>query len=64
MTNLLKTLQAKITKNVIVVKESQKQYFAYREVYRQLSNMTDRDLRDIGISRGDIETIARQSALV
>lgn len=31
-------------------------------VVRELSNMTDRDLRDLGIDRADIETIARQTA--
>ena len=30
-------------------------------VVRELSNMTDRDLRDLGIDRADIETIARQT---
>jgi uncharacterized protein YjiS (DUF1127 family) len=33
----------------------------YREAVRELSQMTDRELGDIGIRRGEIETIVRQS---
>jgi uncharacterized protein YjiS (DUF1127 family) len=33
----------------------------YREVVRELSQMTDNELSDIGISRCDIENVARQS---
>ena len=33
----------------------------YREAVRELSQLTDRELTDIGIRRGDIETIVRQS---
>ena len=31
---------------------------AYKDTYRQLSNMADKDLRDIGICRGDIAAVA------
>ena len=34
----------------------------YRDAVRQLSQLSDRELSDIAIRRGDIETIARQSA--
>ena len=34
----------------------------YREVARELSSMSDRDLSDIGINRCDIGRIARESA--
>ncbi|NIA67756.1 DUF1127 domain-containing protein [Pelagibius litoralis] len=34
-------------------------YMAYRKVHQTLSEMTDRELDDIGLSRGDIETVAR-----
>jgi uncharacterized protein YjiS (DUF1127 family) len=33
----------------------------YREAVRELSQLTDRELSDIGIRRGDIETIVRRS---
>lgn len=33
----------------------------YREAVRELTRMSDRELADIGIRRGDIEFIARQS---
>ena len=32
----------------------------YREAVRELSRMSDRELADIGVRRGDIEFIARQ----
>ena len=35
----------------------------YREAVRELSQLTDRELADIGIRRGDIDDIARRSAL-
>lgn len=33
----------------------------YRDAVRELSLLSDRDLADIGIRRGDIEYIVRQS---
>ena len=33
----------------------------YRDSIRELSRLTDRELNDLGISRGDIEFIARKS---
>ena len=33
----------------------------YREAVRELSRMSDRELADIGIRRGDIEFIVRQN---
>jgi uncharacterized protein YjiS (DUF1127 family) len=40
-------------------------YFAARaeraRVYRELSNLTDRDLEDIGVTRGEIADIASQA---
>lgn len=35
----------------------------YRDAVRELSQLTDRELSDIGIRRGDIETIVRQSVM-
>jgi uncharacterized protein YjiS (DUF1127 family) len=35
----------------------------YRGAIRELSGLSDRDLSEIGIQRGDIETIARQSVM-
>ena len=34
----------------------------YREAVRELSQLSDRELADIGVRRGDIETIARRGA--
>ena len=33
----------------------------YRDSVRELSRLTDRELNDLGISRGDIEFVARKS---
>jgi uncharacterized protein YjiS (DUF1127 family) len=35
----------------------------YRDAVRELSQLSDRDLSDIGIRRGDIESIVRQSMM-
>ena len=32
---------------------------AYRNTYNQLQRLTDRELADIGIARGDIKNVAR-----
>ncbi len=34
----------------------------YRSAVRELEQLSDRELHDLGISRYDIETIARESA--
>lgn len=33
----------------------------YSRTYSELQNLTDRDLADLGISRGDISRIAREA---
>ncbi len=35
----------------------------YREAVRELSQLTDRELSDIGIRRGDIEDVVRRSVM-
>ena len=35
----------------------------YRNSVKELSQLNDRELSDIGIRRGDIETIVRKSAM-
>jgi uncharacterized protein YjiS (DUF1127 family) len=37
-------------------------WLRYREAVRELSQMSDHELRDIGIHRCDIESVARQAA--
>jgi uncharacterized protein YjiS (DUF1127 family) len=36
----------------------------YRRTFRELSDMTDRELNDIGLARGDIPFIAAETATV
>ena len=37
-------------------------YFRYRETMSELSQLSDRELNDLGISRFEIEAIARKHA--
>ena len=37
-------------------------YFRYRETVNELSRLTDRELDDLGISRYEIESVARGHA--
>ena len=37
-------------------------YLRYRETVRELSRLSDRDLADLGISRFDIDSVARDAA--
>ena len=37
-------------------------YLRYRETLRELSQLSDRELDDLGIGRFEIDTIARQHA--
>jgi uncharacterized protein YjiS (DUF1127 family) len=37
-------------------------YLSYRETVRELSQLTDRELADVGISRYDIDGVARGHA--
>lgn len=38
------------------------QHTAYRDVYAELSALSDRELTDIGVGRGDIADIAERAA--
>ena len=38
-------------------------YLRYRETVRELSRLTDRELDDLGISRFQIESVARDHAV-
>ena len=37
-------------------------YLRYRETVRELSRLTDRELDDLGLSRSDIQYVARSHA--
>jgi uncharacterized protein YjiS (DUF1127 family) len=37
-------------------------YMRYRASVRALSHLSERELADIGLSRGDIEVVARETA--
>jgi uncharacterized protein YjiS (DUF1127 family) len=42
------------------VTEKLKAWSRYREAIRQLSQLSDHELSDIGIGRGDIEAVAKR----
>lgn len=48
---------------VAAVQRYFKNYFMYRKTMYELNRLTNRDLRDLGISRGDIEFIARKHSM-
>jgi uncharacterized protein YjiS (DUF1127 family) len=39
-------------------------YLKYRETVRELSRLSDRELADIGIARGEIDELARDGIAV
>lgn len=41
--------------------ERLKRYARYRQTYKELSRLSDRDLKDLGINRSDIKAISRDS---
>ena len=41
--------------------EAYKNWRVYRRTYRELSQLSSRDLRDLGIDRSQIPSIARQA---
>jgi uncharacterized protein YjiS (DUF1127 family) len=47
--------------NLKTITEKLASWRRYREAVRELSQLSDRELDDIGIRRGDIELIVRRS---
>lgn len=46
---------------VTVIIAKVREWLRYRETVRELSRLTDRELEDLGISRYEIENVARTS---
>lgn len=44
------------------IRKSFREWRLYRQTVNELSRMSDRELSDLGISRGDIPFVARRSA--
>ena len=52
---------AQMQKGVMLVQERMMRKRIYRETYAELSKLTDKELNDIGISRGMIHSIAMEA---
>lgn len=59
--SVLNDLRAQYTNFRSSVKDAAERSAKYRSVMFELSELTDRELNDIGISRTDIRRIARES---
>ncbi|WP_417270538.1 DUF1127 domain-containing protein [Celeribacter sp.] len=55
-------LGARFARAVEGIRHWRAQRVEFDKVYNELAQMTDRDLADIGISRGQIRDIAKQAA--
>ncbi|HEY8594379.1 MAG TPA: DUF1127 domain-containing protein [Devosiaceae bacterium] len=44
------------------IRKTLRKWAAYQQTVRELNTLDDRSLNDLGISRGDIQSIARQHA--
>ena len=53
-----------MTTPIKTITEKLNAWLRYREAVKELSQLSDRELNDIGIRRGDIEFIVRQSVAV
>jgi uncharacterized protein YjiS (DUF1127 family) len=49
--------------NLKSISEKLNAWRRYREAVRELSQLSDRELNDIGIRRGDIEDVVRRSVM-
>jgi len=49
--------------NLETISEKLSAWRRYRDAVRELSQLSDRELCDIGVRRGEIETLVRQSVM-
>jgi uncharacterized protein YjiS (DUF1127 family) len=48
-------------RNIMDLQKSYKNWRAYRNTVAELSQLSDRDLSDMGVARGDIYAVARKA---
>lgn len=48
-------------KAIAVTREHMMKYKTYRDTYKELSRLSDRELKDIGLSRGEIHFVAMEA---
>jgi uncharacterized protein YjiS (DUF1127 family) len=58
----LRNIARKTTMFVTMIAAKIRAYLRYRETVRELSRLTDRELDDLGLSRSEINFIARSHA--
>ena len=47
---------------IVLIVSKTRAWLRYRETVRELERLSDRELSDLGIGRGDIKDIARQTS--
>lgn len=52
---------AQIARATLMVVQRMHNHKVYRDTYNSLSKLTDKELKDIGIARGDIHSISMES---
>jgi len=52
---------AQVARATSMVFQSMYKHKIYRETYNSLSKLTDKELKDIGIARGDIHSISMEA---
>lgn len=59
---IYKTIEAaQVARATALIRQRMYNHKIYRETYNSLSKLTDKELKDIGITRGDIHSIAMEA---
>lgn len=64
LTKIYKTIEAaQIARATALLRQRMIHHKVYRETFNELSRLTDSELKDIGISRGEIHSVAMEAFL-
>ena len=60
--NVYKSIEnGRMQRAIQIVKQQMMSHRTYRQTYNELSALTDKELNDIGLSRGDIHSVAMEA---